>query len=145
VKLLRASLTALLLLSCNGLVGEVDVKAAKPSLVGKWHLVSVNNAQPTAVNVAAWEIEFHEDGTWSYAGEMSGQFAGMKLSGKGTWSTSGNTLQYTAGDQRGTSGFSLASGQLSLDPDPVIVLPGAKGPVATAYEKTAPARQRSPN
>ena len=135
MKSFRVISAALLFLSCNGFVGEVEIKPTKQSLVGEWSLATVNNVEPRTINIQGWRINFRNDGTWSYEGEMSGSFAGMKVRGEGRWRTTGDTLEYTAGDQRGSSSFSLASGQLTLTPDPVLAAPGG-GPISTAYAKT---------
>ena len=138
MKSFRAVSAALLLLGCNGFVGEAEVKpAANQSLVGDWSLATVNSAEPATINIQRWQVSFRSDGTWSYEGEMSGSFAGMKVRGQGTWRTTGKTLEYTAGDQHGKSSFSLVNGQLALNPDPVLAAPGGRTSVSSAYNKTA--------
>jgi hypothetical protein len=125
----------LLVLGCNG-PGRERVTDPAVQLAGTWSLATVDGQPPATVNVKNWELTIDRNGKWSSAGEMQGPWAGMHLSGDGTWKvTAPGRIQYTAGEAHGTLSFQLTANNLILSPDPVLVKPGKPSSVVAVYER----------
>lgn len=119
----------LLLLACNG-------AERHGGLEGKWSLVALDGQSPAPFNVKTWELTIDRNGKWSFAGEMQGPWAGMVLSGDGTWKVvAPGRIDYTAGEVHGTLSFELMADSLTLSPDPVLVKPGGRMSVVARYQR----------
>jgi hypothetical protein len=126
-------LTVIAAFGCKSQRAEAPSTVSRPGgLLGKWKLKSVGGKAPATISIKSWQVEFREQGQWQYSGEMSGQYAGMKLSGSGTWLEQGEHLEYTAGAGKGKTTVHFDADSLILSPDPVLVLNGRE-PVDTRY------------
>jgi len=104
------------------------------SIVGAWKLNSVSGADPSSINIATYEIAFEQGGAWRYTATMSGPYLGMQMNGSGTWSLKGNTLEYTAGENKGEVRMRVSRDTLTLSPDPVLRREGT-AEVETVYTR----------
>ena len=127
----------MLLLACDGFVGDVSVqRASAPALYGEWNLASVNGSPPSILAIQSWTIHFRRDGTWSYSGTMTGRLSGMSVSGAGTWHISrSGSLEYTAGATQGHTAATILGSTLWFGADPVLATPGGGGSVTTTYRR----------
>ena len=107
---------------------------AAKDVAGVWILETAAGQPPASVNIKTWRIDFSADGKWTYAGEMTGQFGGVRVNGSGSWKIVSDALEYTAGDNKGSSKPTIKNGILTLSPDPVVT-PGGKTPVVTTYRR----------
>jgi hypothetical protein len=109
---------------------SIDTK----DLLGAWVLETVGGQPPGVFAIRSWRINFSPDQRWTYAGEMTGRFAGMQLRGSGEWRLNSTLLEYSAGANKGQSKVIIRDGSLTLTPDPV-VMPEGKTRVVTTYQR----------
>ena len=102
---------------------------------GTWVLREAGGAPPERIGVGSLQIEFRSDGTTHVETTMTGAFEGMRMNGSGTWRLTDSTLTWITGDNSGTSRVALLGDSLTLEPDPVLVQPGGKGPINTRYAR----------
>jgi hypothetical protein len=102
------------------------------ALPGTWKLASVGGKSPASIQIDSWQVQFGGDGKWQFSGSLTGDNQGTQMSGAGTWVLQGNDMQYTAGDNKGTTGVNVEKGALVFSSDPVIRVNG-KDPVETRY------------
>ena len=103
-------------------------------LVGSWRLFKVADYNPHIINIETWSITFKEDGSWSYGGTMSGKAKGTKLEGSGQWKLQGGTLEVTAEEHSTTCEVIFRNNELTLSPDPVLMVNG-ENYVQTLYQR----------
>jgi hypothetical protein len=103
-------------------------------LDGPWDLETVAGKPANSINIQTWRITFSASQQWTYFGEMTERFGGMRLSGSGTWKIVSGELEYTAGENKGRSNVMIKNGVLTLSPDPV-VMPDGKTPAVTTYKR----------
>jgi hypothetical protein len=130
-----AFFAALLLVACasRGHIVAADSIDAK-DLPGPWVLETAGGESPGVLAIKSWRINFSGDQRWTYAGEMTGRFAGMQVRGSGEWRINSNLLEYSAGANKGQSKVIIHDRLLTLSPDPV-VMPEGKTRVVTTYRK----------
>jgi hypothetical protein len=104
----------------------------RKDILGAWVLETIGGGPPGASNIKSWMIVFFANNQWTYAGEMTGIFAGLQVNGSGTWEISLGVLDYTVEGDKGRSMAAIRERILTLSPDPVIV-PDGKTPVVTTY------------
>jgi hypothetical protein len=99
-----------------------------PSLLsnGVWELKSTSKGKPEQLNIETYTASFNSDGSWIFKSSLNGKFAGMTVEGAGSWSITGSTLNYTAGDNSGSSTIVIKDGILYLSPDPVVLFNGSE-------------------
>ncbi len=114
----------LVLLLGGGEAGRSSTQSK--GLLGAWDLTRAGEGDPASINIKTFRIEFREDGSWTYRGEMEGS---------GKWTMKEQSLEYTAGDNKGISSVSVSGNRLTLSPDPVIAVGGKTG-VTTTYKRT---------
>lgn len=85
-------------------------------LVGEWSLVNVDGESPAALNVRSRVINVAADGRWTSAVQMQWKWEDMSLKGDGTWTSKGDEIAYTAGENSGSSTFRVEADRLTLDP-----------------------------
>ena len=135
-----AALIFAALTTCQSFKPESVAPIQPNDVYGAWVLKTINGLPPSNLQIKDWRIDFLTNQHWTYSGEMTGHFTGMKLSGEGSWriqSDSSGSLEYTAGENSGRSTITLRNGLLRLSPDPVIVQDG-KNPVTTTYKRAQP-------
>lgn len=113
--------------------GSESKGIAPSNLVGVWKLAKVSGQDPaTAAEVKSWQVEFQDQGKWTFSGELTGEYEGTKMSGDGTWTLNGDQMEYTAGSNKGSTTVHAVNGSLVFSPDPVI-RPHGTTAVETTY------------
>jgi len=131
----RAFLALMLLVVCasRGHIIAADSIDAK-DLLGSWVLETAGGEPPSVLAIKSWRINFSADQRWTYAGEMTGRFAGMQLRGSGEWRINSTLPEYSAGANKGQSKVIIRDRLLTLSPDPV-VMPEGKTRVVPTYKR----------
>lgn len=138
-KITKFSLLFLILVYLLGCRSSQTVESSSQlslsqNIIGFWNLKSVAGESPSKINIKTWQIEFSENGDWKYSGSMTGQYEGMELKGSGTYKTSENIFEYSAGNNNGKSKIEIKDNTLTFSPDPVVKHNG-KDDVMTIYER----------
>lgn len=112
---------------------EFQGQTGGANLSGTWRLAKVGGKDPSSADIKSWQISFRDQNKWEFSGVLSGQYAGMTMSGSGTWLLQGTQMQYTAGSMNaGQTSIQISNNSLTFSSDPVIRLNG-KDPVETTY------------